>query len=264
MERLSAVPDSDKPRVLILGGTAEAAALARALVDGFSDQLDITTSLAGRTRAPTALPGRVRSGGFGGAAAMADYLKEQQIAALIDATHPFAAQISANAQAACETANVPRLVLSRPSWSPRPGDNWSYFDTIEAAAENLTGFGRRAFLTVGVQELKPFAALQNIWFLVRLIEQPTDPLPFFDCKIIAGRGPFSVEREQALMASHKIEVLVTKASGGNATAAKLAAARLLSLPVVLVRRPPAPAGPSVDGIPAVLDWILLSALDPMS
>lgn len=256
MGRSSAVPDSSKPHVLILGGTAEAAALARALFEGHRDRLEITTSLAGRTRAPAALPGQVRSGGFGGAASLANYLKDRHIAAVIDATHPFAAQISANAATACELAGVPRLVLSRPAWSAQPGDNWVYFDRVEAAAQGLSGFGRRAFLTVGVQELAPFAALADIWFLIRLIEMPAGPLPLPDSHIVTGRGPFTVEGERALMESHEIDVLVTKASGGAATAAKLEAARLLALPVVMVQRPPAPAGRAVDSAQAALGWII--------
>jgi precorrin-6A/cobalt-precorrin-6A reductase len=256
MERSSAVPNSNKPHILILGGTAEAAALARSLVEGHRERLDVTTSLAGRTRAPAALPGQVRSGGFGGAEALAGYLKDQKIAAVIDGTHPFAAQISANAIVACEIAGVPRLVLSRPCWQVEPGDNWQHFDTIEAAALDLPRLGRRAFLTVGVQELAPFASLANIWFLVRLIEMPADPPSFADSHFITGRGPFTLDGERALMESHKIDVLVTKASGGAATAAKLEAARHLALPVVMVERPPAPAGPSVDGVQAAIDWII--------
>ena len=250
------MPDFKKPHVLILGGTAEAAALARSLVDGYGERLEVTTSLAGRTRAPAALPGLVRVGGFGGTQALAEYLKDQRIGALIDATHPFATRISANAAIACEATTVPRLVLSRPSWSPQPGDDWHHFDTIEAAAESLSRFGRRAFLTVGVQELGGFAALAEVWFLVRLIELPDDPLPFADCQVIAGRGPFSVEGERALMASHQIDVLVTKASGGDATAAKLAAARILGLPVVMVRRPSPPQGPTVNDASAAVGWVL--------
>lgn len=249
------MPDSNQPRVLILGGTAEAASLARTLADSYGDKVDVTTSLAGRTRAPDPLPGQVRSGGFGGAEALADYLKDQRIAAVIDATHPFAAQISANAVIACEIANVPRLVLSRPGWSPQPGDDWVDFDSVEAAAAGLSRFGRRAFLTIGVQELSAFADLADIWFLVRLIDTPADPLPLTDCQIITGRGPFSVDGERALMVSHRIDVLVTKASGGDATAAKLEAARVLGLPVLMVRRPPAPEGPAVDDVSAAMDWV---------
>lgn len=256
MERLSAVLNSNKPRVLILGGTAEAAALSRLLVNGYGDKLDLTTSLAGRTHTPSALPGKVRSGGFGGAGALADYLKDQKIAAVIDATHPFAAQISANAVIACEIAGVPRLILSRPCWSSQPGDNWVNFDTVEAAAEALSGLGRRAFLTVGVQELSAFAALADVWFLVRLIDTPTTRLPLIDYQIVTGRGPFFVDGERALMEAHQIDVLVTKASGGDATAAKLAAARYLGLTVLMVRRPPPQEGPAVDDVSTAIDWIL--------
>jgi len=249
------VPDSDKPHLLILGGTTEAAALAQSLVETYGDRLEIITSLAGRTRAPAALAGAVRRGGFGGVAALAKYLENRRIDVVIDATHPFAAQISANTVSACEIAKVPRLVLTRPCWSPQPGDNWIYFDTVEAVAADLPRFGRRAFLTVGQQELGAFAAVADMWFLVRLIEMPADPLPVADCQIVTGRGPFSVPEERSLMESHRIDVLVSKASGGEATAAKLHAARLLGLPVVMVRRPAAPPGPQVDDVVAALDWV---------
>ena len=255
MERSPAVPDSDQPRLLILGGTTEAAALARSLVGVYGDRLAVTTSLAGRTSAPAALPGAVRHGGFGGAAALATYLQDRQIDAVIDATHPFAAQISANAVAACEAAKVPRLVLSRPRWSPQPGDDWIYFDTVAAAAESLPRYGRRAFLTVGWQELSAFAAMADMWFLVRLIEMPSDPLPIADCQVVTGRGPCAVQQEKILLETQQIDVLVTKASGGAATAAKLGAARLLGLPVVMVRRPPPPPGPRVDSVGAAAKWV---------
>jgi len=250
-----AVPGSNQPRVLILGGTAESAGLARSLANSYGDRLDVTTSLAGRTRVPSAVPGKVRSGGFGGAEAMAYYIRDQRIAAVIDATHPFAAQISANATIACDMVNVPRLVLSRPCWSPQRGDIWIEFDTVEAVAEALPEYGRRAFLTVGVQELSAFAKLAEVSFLVRLIDAPSDPLPLTNYQIITGRGPFSVAAEQALMEAHHVDVLLTKASGGDATAAKLEAARYLGLPVLMVRRPPAPEGPAVEDVTAAIDWI---------
>lgn len=256
MGRSSAVPDSSKPHVLILGGTGEAVALARSLVDDLGDRLDITTSLAGRTREPAVLPGQVRSGGFGGVAALADYLRDHRITAVIDATHPFAAQISTNAATACYAANVPRLVLSRPCWTAQAGDNWVEFESIDKAAQGLPRLGERAFLTVGVQELNPFVALTDLWFLVRLVEAPVDPIVLSNYQMITGRGPFSVADELALMKSHKIDMVVTKASGGDATVAKLEAARQLGLPVAMVRRPPAPPGPAVDDVPGAVDWII--------
>jgi precorrin-6A/cobalt-precorrin-6A reductase len=256
MGRSSAVPDSSKPHVLILGGTGEAAALARSLIDDLGDRLEITTSLAGRTREPAALPGQVRSGGFGGAVALADYMRDHRIAAVIDATHPFAAQISTNAATACEVANVPRLVLSRPCWKAQAGDNWVEFENFEEAVRGLPRLGERVFLTVGAQELNSFAALTELWFLVRLVETPADPIVLSNYQMITGRGPFSFAGELALMESHKIDILVTKASGGEATVAKLAAARQLGLPVAMVCRPPAPPGPAVDDVTAAADWVI--------
>lgn len=256
MGRLSAVPDSRKPHILILGGTTEAAALARSLVDRYGDRFDVTTSLAGRTRTPAALPGQVRSGGFGGVDAFMDYLIRERVAAVVDATHPFAARMSENAVAACERADIPRLVLLRPPWVRQKGDNWIEFETAQAAAAALPRYGRRAFLTVGVQELAPFAAIDDMWFLVRLIEGPTDPLSLADCQVITGRGPFSADGEQALLESHEIDLLVTKASGGAATAAKLEAARRRGLPVVMIQRPPPPPGSLCESPESAVEWVL--------
>ncbi len=150
---------------------------------------------------------------------------------------------------------MPRLAVARPEWQQQPGDQWFFFDNVAAAAEGLPRFGRRAFLTVGAQELGPFAALADIWFLVRLIDAPTGPLPLAECQLITGRGPFTAACETALMQAHRIDVLVTKASGGAATAAKLAAARHLGLPVAMIRRPPPPAGPVVENAPAAVKWL---------
>lgn len=250
-----AAPNSSKRHVLILGGTAEAAALAEALDADLGARVDITTSLAGRTRAPRALPGHVRTGGFGGAGGLAQFLTANRVSVLVDATHPFAAEISANAAAASAVSGVPRLVLGRPEWVPRADDNWHFFDTCAAAAFALPRFGRRAFLTIGAQEIEAFAPLADMWFLVRLIERPTTPLALCDYKVVAGRGPFSEDQERKLMTERRIDVLVSKASGGAATAAKLDAARQLGLPVVMIRRPPAPEGPTVYDVGAAVDWV---------
>lgn len=249
------MPVSDPPRLLILGGTTEGADLARGLADWHGGKIDVTTSLAGRTRTPEPLPGKVRVGGFGGAGAMADYLRVHRIDAVVDATHPFAAQISANAVTACEFAGVPRLAVVRPEWQPQPGDQWIFFDTVAALAEALPRYGRRAFLTVGSQELAAFARLADLWFLVRLVDPPAAPLPLAECQIVTGRGPFAEADERHLMASYAIDVLVTRASGGSATAPKLAAARRLGLPVTMIRRPPPPPGPMVENAAAAIIWI---------
>jgi precorrin-6A/cobalt-precorrin-6A reductase len=238
-------------RLLILGGTAEAVALAEACVA--RPGLEVISSLAGRTRSPTLPPGEVRSGGFGGVAGLAKFLLERTIDRVVDATHPFAAQIGAHAEQACRDVGVARLRLLRPPWRPEPGDRWIEVADLAAAARLLPELGRRAFLTVGQRELEAFAGL-DLWFLVRTIE-PAGCLPLRRAYWLAGRGPFTVDGEIALLRAHAIDVLVTKASGGAATYAKLVAARRLGLPVVMVRRPLPPPGPVVDSVEAALAWL---------
>ena len=237
--------------LLILGGTAEAAELASACAD--RPELKVISSLAGRTRAPDLPPGEVRIGGFGGAAGLTRFLAERGIDRVIDATHPFAARIGAHAEQACRALRVPRLRLLRPPWTRAPGDNWVEVADLAEAARRLPELGRRAFLTVGHQDLGAFAGL-DLWFLVRTIEHP-GVLPLRDAQWLAGRGPFILADELALLRAHAIDVLVSKASGGSATYAKLAAARQLGLPVVMVRRPPAPPGPVADSVAAALAWL---------
>lgn len=224
-------------RVLLLGGTAEAAELAARLVGEFGAALDLVTSWAGRTQAVPDLPGRLRIGGFGGARGLAAYLAGERIAAVIDATHPFAARISAQARQACESANVPLLALARPPWPKEPGDRWIEADSLAHAARLLPNLGRRAFLTVGAGGVAAFSGVKDVWFLVRLLAMPDRPLALGPHAVVIGRGPFTAEAERALMAEHRIDILVSKASGGAATQAKIAAARDLGIPVLLIRRP---------------------------
>ena len=240
-------------KVLILGGTAEAAALARALAE--EARVAVTTSLAGRTRAPAELPGAVRRGGFGGARALADYLKSRAVDIVVDATHPFAARISRNAAQACAAAGVPRLALTRPAWTARDGDRWTRVPDAASATGALPGLCRRVFLTIGRQELSAFAGLNDIWFLVRLVEPPEDPIPLEDFRLVLGRGPFSLARETALLRAHGIEAVVSKNSGGAGTYAKIEAARALDLPVVMVERPALPEGETVETVAAARAWI---------
>ena len=244
---------AEPAKVLILGGTAEAAALARALAE--EARVAVTTSLAGRTRAPAELPGAVRRGGFGGAQALADYLKTRAVDIVVDATHPFAARISRNAAQACAAAGVPRLVLTRSPWTAREGDRWTPVPDAQAAAAALPGLGRRVFLTIGRQELAAFTGLDAVWFLVRLVEPPEDTLPLHDCHLVLGRGPFSLDQETALLRAHGIEAVVSKNSGGAGTYAKIEAARTLGLPVVMVERPARPEGETVETAAAALAWI---------
>ncbi|MBY8878361.1 cobalt-precorrin-6A reductase [Actinacidiphila acidipaludis] len=224
--------------MLVLGGTGEARALA-ALLDGDA-RFDVTLSLAGRTASPLPAPGRTRSGGFGGAEGLAQWLRAEQVDALVDATHPFAAAISGHAAAAAAATGVPLLALRRPGWTPGPGDRWYPAATLAEAAGLLPSLGARAFLTVGRQDLAVFADT-GVFCLIRSVDPPAVPLPR-DHHLVLARGPFGVDDELRLLRDHRIDVLVTKDSGGSATAAKLTAARERGLPVLVVRRPPPPPG----------------------
>ena len=237
-------------RVLILGGTGEARRLAAALVD---DGQDVLSSLAGRVAEPSLPPGEVRIGGFGGAEGLAAWLEEHPVRAVVDATHPFAAGMTANAAEAARRTGTPLLRLQRPGWQPGPGDDWHWADSLETAAEAVAGYGS-VFLTTGRQSLAAFAGL-SARCLVRSVDPPSPPLPEHAVVVLA-RGPFTVADEVELMRRHEVDVVVTKDSGGAMTAAKLAAARELGVPVVLVRRPPPPPGvPVVDTVAEALAWL---------
>jgi precorrin-6A/cobalt-precorrin-6A reductase len=242
-------------RLLILGGTAEAAALARGALARFGDALQVTTSLAGRTERPSPLPGQLRVGGFGGPEGLAAYLRAHGFNRLIDATHPFASRISAQARLACEQADVSRLLLLRPPWRRHPRDCWIEVDSMSAAAALVGRVGCRAWLTVGGSEIACFSAVAEVRFLVRLVDPPRQrlPLPLYD--VVVGRGPFTLIEERRLFERHAIDVLVSKASGGVATEAKIIAARELSIPIIMVRRPVREPGPAVETIDAALDWL---------
>ncbi|WP_377271725.1 cobalt-precorrin-6A reductase [Peterkaempfera sp. SMS 1(5)a] len=240
-------------RVLILGGTTEARRLAAVLAA--DPGLEVTVSLAGRVAQPRLPAGRLRIGGFGGAAGLADWLRAHLMDAVIDATHPFARSISAHAAEAAAAVHLPLLVLRRPGWAAAPGDRWHRADSLGHAAALLPGLGQRVFLTIGRQETSAFAGLADLWFLARSIDPPEPPLPP-RIRVLLDRGPFTVEGERALLRKHNIDIVVAKDSGGTATAAKLTAARELGLPVLLVRRPPLPAGIPVAADPAsAVEWL---------
>lgn len=239
-------------RVLILGGTSEAYALASALAT--DPAIAVETALAGVTRDPARPAGALRRGGFGGAAGLADHLRRTGVDRLVDATHPFATRISAQAAEAADIAGVPRLVLQRPPWRPVPGDRWIEVPDVPAAAEALPADARRVFLSIGARDLAPFAG-DGRWYLLRVVDPPA-ALPLPDCAVVTGRGPFAATDERALLEEHRIDCVVAKNSGGGATYGKLAAARTLGLPVVMIARPPAPSGLVVETVEAALGRIV--------
>ena len=242
-------------RVLLLGGTGEAALLARAIIQRYGERVALTTSLAGRTEQPMPIPGDVRIGGFGGAAGLIAYLRAHDIDILIDATHPFAKQISAHARLACGAVGVERLMVLRTPWQRHNLDRWIEVADLAGAAAIVGKIGRRAWLTVGASDLGAFSGVTDVRFLVRLIRAPVAPLPLRLHEVLVGRGPFNLVEEQHVLQRHAIDVLVCKASGGAATEAKLIAAREASLPVIMVRRPPAEPGDSVTSVEAALAYL---------
>ena len=239
--------------VLILGGTREAIQIATELSP--YPEIQITTSLAGRTSSP-AVPGRLRTGGFGGATGLAEYLQSQRIGALIDATHPFAAQISWNAATASETAGVPHLMFVRPGWIKAKGDRWIEVQDHRSVARLIPDLAARVFLTIGRQELAAYAGIENVWFLMRMIEPPSAEAPIPSGQIMLDRGPFTLESERSLLIHHGIKAIVSKNSGGTLTEAKLAAARELSLPVVMIQRPQVPDVRQTSSVSEAVRWIL--------
>ena len=229
----------------MLGGTTEARELARPIAE--DDRFEGTLSLAGATRSPGAFPLDVRIGGFGGADGLADYLRRNAVDVLVDATHPFASTISANAVAATAATGIPCLAVLRPPWEEVPGDRWIRVPDVPAAAGALGEEPRRAFLTIGRKDLAPFRDTAGHSYVVRSVDPPPPDLLPPGAIVIAARGPFALEDEERLLREHRIDTIVTKNSGGSATAAKLIAARNRGIPVVMVDRPPA-AGPAVPTV----------------
>lgn len=241
------------PRVLILGGTTEARRLAERLVA--RGDVDVVSSLAGRLASPLMPPGQVRVGGFAGATGLTQWIRAHGIGAVIDATHPFAATMSWNAAAAAADSHVPLLALRRTAWAPGEGDRWHEATSLGDAVLMLPELGLRHFLTIGRQGVSSFAAVKDAWFLVRAIEAPDEPTPP-QMELLLDRGPYRVDAEIALMRARRIDTVITKNSGGAATAAKLTAARELGLEVVMVQRPATPGGvPHVADVQSATQWV---------
>ncbi|MCK4868495.1 MAG: cobalt-precorrin-6A reductase [Alphaproteobacteria bacterium] len=241
-------------RLLILGGTGEAAALHEAAGAKFEGGLEVVSSLAGRTNEPRSLPGMTRTGGFGGVEGLTHWLREEEIDMVVDATHSYAARISANARTACEISGVNRAILWRPPWTARPGDNWIPVADAAEAAERLPSLGKRAFLALGSGQLWQFADVKGVWLMSRVAETPephTAPPGF----VVVGRGPFTVDNELRLMEEQDIDLLVSRNSGGEATVGKIIAARQRRIPVIMLERPAPEPGEQCSDLKEVLQWI---------
>lgn len=239
--------------ILLLGGTAEARALAARLDDA---GVALTSSLAGRVARPRLPVGETRIGGFGGVEGLRSYLRDERVRAVVDATHPFATGISANAAAACDAEGVPLLRLARPGWSEHPdAARWHWVDSHADAAAMTVGLGSRPFLSIGRQGLAPFVEpLRDVPAIVRVVDEPEVELPPA-WTLLHSRGPYDLESERALLAEHGVDVVVTKDSGGSHTVAKLDAAGERGAAVVVVRRPPAPPGvETVSDVGSAAAW----------
>jgi len=228
------MPDSARDTILILGGTREAAELAKELVATHPDAR-VITSLAGRTKEPAPLDGEVRTGGFGGVAGLADYIRDNGVTRLIDATHPFARQISANAVEATGLTGVTLEIRTRKPWTKETGDDWTEVETLEAARDAIPP-GARVLLALGSQHIGLFASRDDVHFVVRMIDRPETPLDLPDHALVLGRPGDTAAVEAMLMIAHSITHIVCRNSGGKAAYAKIEAARQLRLPVIIRSR----------------------------
>jgi precorrin-6A/cobalt-precorrin-6A reductase len=240
-------------RVLILGGTTEAFGLAHLLAA--DPRFETTLSLAGRTSKPRTQPVRARIGGFGGSDGLAAWLQQEAVAAVIDATHPYADQISSNAVTACGRLAIPLATIMRPAWQTEPGDTWQTVASAEAAADALGAEPRRVFLGLGRLELGAFASRPHHHYIARMIDPPEGTTLPRDIRLIFDRGPFDEQAETALLMEEKIDVLVCKNSGGAATYAKIIATRRLGIPVVMIARPQKAHGHTLDDAEGAAEWL---------
>lgn len=237
---------------MILGGTTEATALARAVAEA---QIDAVVSLAGRVARPARQPLPQRIGGFGGVAGLCDYIRSKGITHLIDATHPFAAQMSAHAVAAARAEALPLIALTRPPWTERAGDRWTRVPDMETAARALPDAPATVLLAIGRLNLDVFASAPGHRYILRLIDAPDAPLPLPRTEVILARGPFTEPDDRALMIAHDVDVVVSKNAGGTAAVAKIDAARALGLPVIMIDRPVLPPRPEAHDVGDVLRWV---------
>lgn len=244
-------------RVLLLGGTTEASALAKALAD---QAVDTTLSYAGRTRNPVAQPVPTRIGGFGGVDGLTRYLRDHAITHLIDATHPFAAQMSLNAHAASAAAGIPLTRFERAPWQAQAGDDWRHVPDLSAAVNTLPDTPAIIFLAIGKQHIAGFAAKPQHRYILRFVDRPDAPLPLPDAQVIVARGPFDVAGDTALMRDHSVTHIVAKNAGGTGAEAKIVAARSLGLPMIMIDRPSLPQAHISRGVEDALAWLTHEAL----
>ncbi|MEM1431097.1 MAG: cobalt-precorrin-6A reductase [Pseudomonadota bacterium] len=247
-----------RPNLLILGGTTEATALARAVADA---GIAGTVSFAGRVARPVRQPLPQRVGGFGGIDGLSAHLRAERITHMVDATHPFAARMSANAVAACARQKVPLIALTRAPWQPAKGDVWHRVADIAGAVAALRRPAARVMLAVGRMHLPDFAPNPQHFYLLRLVDPPQAPLPFPHCDIVVDRGPFQEAEDRALMERHRIDLVVSKNSGGTAACAKIAAARALGLPVLMIDRPVLPPRREATEVAQVMAWLSHAGTD---
>ena len=239
-------------RALLLGGTGDANALAEALSRA---HIDAIYSYAGRTQIPLAHALPTRTGGFGGAAGLADYMRQMRITHVIDATHPFAAEMSRHAIEACTATNTSLIALERAPWTRTTGDNWVDVADIDAAVTALPDAPTRVFLAIGQQHIAPFAARPQHAYTLRFVDAPDGELPLPNAEVIVSRGPFTLQGDRELMASRRIDLLVARNSGGSGARAKIDAARELRVPVIMIARPTLPERPRVESVEKVMAWL---------
>jgi precorrin-6A/cobalt-precorrin-6A reductase len=243
-------------RVLLLGGTTEASALAKTLKTA---GIETVFSYAGRTKTPAVQPVAMRIGGFGGTAGLQDYLRAERITHVVDATHPFAAQMSLNAHNACERLDVPLVRLERPAWTPQRGDNWYPTTDIQAACDALPDEPARVFLAIGRMHVDLFARRPQHHYLLRLVDAPAHPIALPNHTAIIARGPFNVSEDTRLLQEHNITHVVAKNAGGMGAVAKIEAARNLGLRMIMITRPELPKGPVAADSAAVMRWLVHNA-----
>jgi len=239
-------------RALLLGGTGDANALAEALARA---RIDAIYSYAGRTQIPLSHALPTRTGGFGGASGLADYIRQEKITHVIDATHPFAAEMSRHAIEACSATNTPLIALERAPWTREPDDSWIDVPDIDAAVGALPDVPAHVFLAIGRQHIAPFSAKPQHAYTLRFVDAPDGPPPLPNAEVIVSRGPFTPEGDRELMTSRRIDLLVARNSGGSGARAKVDAARELGIPVIMIARPALPERPRVESVEQVMAWL---------